>query len=553
MATLHGVSGLGETVVVVIVAGFAVLLGLRIAISVPGWVRRFRRPESRAIRVVGVGGGGSNAVDRMVRARIQGVSFVACNTDAQALRRSSAETKLRIGDAVTSGLGSGGDPEIGRRAAEEDRGRIARAVTGADLVFVTAGLGGGTGSGGAPIVAASARELGALTIAVVTKPFEFEGSQRKRIADVAAAELAQQVDALIIVPNERLVDVLAEDASVIEAFRAVDDVLLQAVKGIIDLIAAPGLINLDFADIRSVMKDAGPALIGLGVGAGEQRAIDAARQAIASPLLESSIDGARGILFNVSGPSDLRLSEVRLAANAIRERADVDANLIFGASFNDALGDNVLITLIATGLKPDEPAPATAPAAARRPARQGREAPTVEAVQSPLLDELELDVPSYARRKRQPTSGSCYRPSRSGRAWNPDVKRTVYRAPPLAGRAAPRRRSPASPTGSSTGTPSCARGVGAVKKCSGVPSSMIRPSSSITTRSATSRAKPISWVTTIMVMPSRASSFMTSRTSPIISGSSAEVGSSKSISAGRMARARAIATRCCWPPDSWAG
>ena len=424
---------LGEILVVVIVTGLVVLLSLRILITVPGLVRRVYKPEARAIRVVGVGGGGSNAVDRMVRARIRAVSFVACNTDAQALRRSSAETKIRIGEAITGGLGSGGDPEIGRQAAEADEERIARAVADADLVFVTAGLGGGTGSGAAPIVAASARHHGALTIAVVTKPFGFEGSQRKRIAEAAAAELAANVDALIVVPNDRIGDVLVEDASLIDAFRAVDDVLLQAVQGIIDLIAAPGLINLDFADIRSVMKDAGPALIGLGRGTGEHRATDAARQAIASPLLEASIEGARGILFNVSGPADLRLREVRLAADEIRERADVDANVIFGASFSESLGEDVLITLIATGLNGhertqtppveassngDPPPTAEAKRPPKRSARTVKEASGVDAVasaaevsdeaphRSPALDEGDLDVPSFLRRKDQPTSRS---------------------------------------------------------------------------------------------------------------------------------------------------
>jgi cell division protein FtsZ len=337
-------------IVAVIVIGLAVLLSLRILSAVPAWARRSRTPEARAIRVVGVGGGGSNAVDRMVQADIRGVTFIACNTDAQALRQSAADTKIRIGDAITGGLGSGGVPEVGRRAAEEDEARIARVLAGADLVFVTAGLGGGTGSGAAPIVAASARQQGALTIAVVTKPFDFEGTQRQRIADAAAAELGANVDALIVVPNDRIGSVLDDDALMLDAFRLVDDVLLQAVQGIIDLITAPGLINLDFADIRSVMTDAGPALIGLGRGRGEHRAADAARQAVASPLLEASIEGARGILFNVSGPADLRLREVKQAAETIREHADADANVIFGASFSEAVGDDVLITLIATGL-----------------------------------------------------------------------------------------------------------------------------------------------------------------------------------------------------------
>ncbi len=396
----------GEAVAVLIV-GLAALLTVRLLIAVPGWISRSRKPESRAIRVVGVGGGGSNAVDRMVRANIRAASFVVCNTDAQALRRSSAATKIRIGQGITGGLGSGGDPEIGRRAAEEDETKIAHAVAGADLVFVTAGLGGGTGSGAAPIVAANARSQGALTIAVVTKPFGFEGSHRMRVAEAAAAELAENVDALIVVPNDRVADVLDEDASMIDAFGVVDDVLLQAVQGIIDLITAPGLINLDFADVRSVMQDAGPALIGLGRGRGEHRATDAARQAIASPLLEANIEGARGILFNVSGPADLRLREVRGAAEAIRERADPEANVIFGASFSETLGEDVLITLIATGLAthartaPEPTAPprvetastdgpalvpkppravVTVPRTPKRPARAPTEAPVDEVV-----------------------------------------------------------------------------------------------------------------------------------------------------------------------------
>jgi cell division protein FtsZ len=440
--------------VVVVLIGLAVLLSLRILWVVPGRVRRIRRPETRAIRVVGVGGGGNNAVDRMVRAGIRAVSFVGFNTDAQALRRSTAGLKIRIGDATTGGLGTGGDPDVGRRAAEEDAEWIARAVAGAYLVFVTAGLGGGTGSGAAPIVAASARDQGALTIAVVTKPFEFEGSQRKRIADAAASELAKHVDALIVVPNDRVGDVLAPDASLTDAFGVVDDVLLHAVEGIIDLINAPGLINLDFADVRSVMKDAGPALIGVGRGSGEHRAADAARQAIASPLLEASFEGARGILFNVSGPASLRLGEVRLAADEIREHADDDANIIFGASFSEALGEDVLVTLIATGLNghglartrerartPEAVAPAgalPAPAAeamlpSKRPARRVREAAPADATvpadaaapadatppavatppaepeesagqPSATLDDDDLEVPSFLRRGRQRTT-----------------------------------------------------------------------------------------------------------------------------------------------------
>jgi cell division protein FtsZ len=417
-------------IAVIVVIGIAVLLSLRILWVVPPWVRRFRRPEARAIRVVGVGGGGNNAVDRMVSAGIRPVSFVGFNTDAQALRRSTAGLKIRIGEATTGGLGSGGDPDVGRRAAEEDAEWIAKAVAGADLVFVTAGLGGGTGSGAAPIVAASARDQGALTIAVVTKPFGFEGSQRMRIADAAATELAANVDALIVVPNDRVGDVLPADASMVDAFGVVDDVLLHAVEGIIDLITAPGLINLDFADVQSVMKDAGPAVIGLGRGSGEHRATDAARQAIASPLLEANFEAARRILFNVSGPADLRLGEIRQAADEIREHADDDANIIFGASFDKSLGEDVLVTLIATGLNGHE-RPRKSPVAAlpadvlppiveakrppRRPVRAGQAHPADAVAPSadvaghglesePSPDDDDLEVPSFLRRRTPPKS-----------------------------------------------------------------------------------------------------------------------------------------------------
>jgi cell division protein FtsZ len=401
----------GEIALIVAI-GVAVLLLLRILVTVPGWVRSVRRPETRAIRVVGVGGGGNNAVDRMVRARIDGVSFVGLNTDAQALRRSTAGTKLRIGDASTGGLGAGGDPEVGRAAAEEDAKWIGKVVAGADLLFVTAGLGGGTGSGAAPIVASIARDQGALTIGVVTMPFEFEGSQRARVADAAATELAEKVDALIVVPNDRVGDVLSSEASIVDAFGAVDDVLLRAVEGIIDLIGAPGLINLDFADVRSVLKDSGLALIGIGRGSGEDRASKAALQAIASPLLEARFEGARGVLFNVSGPVDMRMGEVREAAEAIRKHADSEANIIFGASFSESLGEDVLVTLVATGLGGQElleeiaeakPQPKRPRRAAKKAATEAAIASTAEpsaepSPASPILANDELDVPSFLRR-----------------------------------------------------------------------------------------------------------------------------------------------------------
>jgi len=301
------------------------------------------------IRVVGVGGGGSNAVNRMIRAEMMGVEFIACNTDAQALLQSDAPHKIRIGDKITRGLGAGGDAAIGERAADEDRDKIAEALADSDMVFITAGLGGGTGSGAAPVIAEVAKEQGALTIGVVTKPFGFEGAKRKLIAEKAAEELKAKVDTLITIPNDRLRDVVQKNTTILDAFRVVDDVLRQGVQGISDIITVPGLINLDFADVRTIMKDAGSALMGIGRATGENRAVEAARQAVASPLLEVNIAGAQGILFNVTGSSSLTLWEVTEAAEEIRAAADPEANIIFGTSFNERLGEEVMITVIATG------------------------------------------------------------------------------------------------------------------------------------------------------------------------------------------------------------
>jgi cell division protein FtsZ len=301
------------------------------------------------IRVIGVGGGGSNAVNRMIRAEMMGVEFIALNTDAQALLQSDAPHKLRIGDKITRGLGAGGDPSIGERAAEEDSEKIAQALEGSDMVFITSGLGGGTGSGAAPVVAQIAKELGALTIAVVTKPFTFEGAKRRLTAEKAGESLKSNVDTLITIPNDRLRDVVQKNTSILDAFRVVDDVLRQGVQGISDIITVPGLINLDFADVRAIMKDAGSALMGIGRASGENRAVEAARQAIASPLLEVDIAGAQGILFNVTGGGNLSLYEVTEAAEEIRAAADPEANIIFGTSFNERLGEEVAITVIATG------------------------------------------------------------------------------------------------------------------------------------------------------------------------------------------------------------
>jgi cell division protein FtsZ len=301
------------------------------------------------IRVIGIGGGGSNAVNRMIRAEMMGVEFIACNTDAQALLQSDAPHKIRIGDKITRGLGAGGDASIGERAAEEDSEKIAEALRDSDMVFMTAGMGGGTGSGAAPVIAEIAKELGALTIGVVTKPFSFEGAKRKIVAEKSSESLKSKVDTLITIPNDRLRDVVQKNTSILDAFRVVDDVLRQGVQGISDIITVPGLINLDFADVRAIMKDAGSSMMGIGRASGENRALEAARQAIASPLLEVNIQGAQGILFNITGSTSLSLYEVQEAAEEIKAAADPEANIIFGTSFNERLGDEVAITVIATG------------------------------------------------------------------------------------------------------------------------------------------------------------------------------------------------------------
>ena len=301
------------------------------------------------IRVIGIGGGGSNAVNRMIRAELMGVEFISVNTDAQALLQSDAPHKIRIGDKITRGLGAGGDPGIGQRAAEEDAEKIYEALKDSDMVFITAGMGGGTGSGAAPVIAEIARDLGALTIGVVTKPFAFEGARRRLNAEKATEQLRDKVDTLITIPNDRLKDVVQKDTSIVEAFRVVDDVLRQGVQGISDLITVPGLINLDFADVRTVMKEAGSALMGIGRASGEGRAAKAAQEAIASPLLEVNIAGAQGVLFNVTGGPSLSLFEVDEAAEIVRGTADPEANIIFGTVIDERMGDDLSITVIATG------------------------------------------------------------------------------------------------------------------------------------------------------------------------------------------------------------
>ena len=309
-----------------------------------------RTTEGHArIRVVGVGGGGTNAVNRMMRGNLKGVEFIALNTDHQALMQSTAQNRIRIGAKVTRGLGAGGDPQKGREAAEELREELTRALGDSDMVFVTAGMGGGTGTGAAPIVAEIARETGALTIGVVTKPFRFEGLRRQRIAEEGIAFLQERVDTLITIPNERLMQVVDKKTTITEAFKVADDVLRQGVQGISDLIVYPGLINLDFADVKAVMSGQGAALMGIGFGTGDTRAADAARDAVASPLLETTIAGAKGILLNVTGGKDLTLYEVNEAAQLVSESADKDAQIIFGTVIDESIKDEVKITVIATG------------------------------------------------------------------------------------------------------------------------------------------------------------------------------------------------------------
>jgi len=307
------------------------------------------------IKVVGVGGGGTNAINRMIEAKIQGVEFIAINTDGQALNRSNADIRLRIGDVLTKGLGAGANPEIGQQAALESKEELAGILQGADMVFVTAGMGGGTGTGAAPIIAQIAKESGALTVGVVTKPFAFEGRVRIMQAERGLSVLKDCVDTLITIPNERLLQIVDKITPMLEAFRIADDVLRQGVQGISDLITITGLINVDFADVKTIMSDAGSALMGIGVAKGENRAVLAAKAAVESPLLEASIEGSKGVLLNITGSSNLGLYEVNEAAAIISEAADPDANIIFGAVIDETLGDEIRVTVIATGFEQRRP------------------------------------------------------------------------------------------------------------------------------------------------------------------------------------------------------
>jgi len=353
------------------------------------------------IKVVGVGGGGSNAVNRMIEEGLTGVEFVAVNTDAQALLLSNAPTRVRIGDKLTRGLGAGGDPEIGKKAAEESAEDLYSVIKGCDMVFITAGIGGGTGTGAAPIVAQIAKEVGALTIGVVTRPFTFEGAKRSQASENGISTLKEQVDTLIVIPNDRLLQLADKRASLQEAFRLADDVLRQGIQGISELITVPGLINLDFADVRTIMSEGGAALMAVGRASGEDRARVAAEQSISSHLLDITIDGARGILFNVTGGSDLSLYEVNQAAAIIKETAHPDVNLIFGAVIDPNMGDEIRVTVIATGFERTT--------GMRRSARKPYTKTAVketagimkseETFEAQVLDMNDLDIPAFLRRR----------------------------------------------------------------------------------------------------------------------------------------------------------
>jgi cell division protein FtsZ len=368
------------------------------------------RENFARIKVLGVGGGGSNAVNRMIQEGIQGVEFVAINTDAQALMLSDAPQRVRIGEKLTKGLGSGGQAEIGRKAAEESSDELYEVLRGADMVFLTAGMGGGTGTGATAVAAGIAREVGALTIGVVTRPFTFEGSKRRSVAEEGIAKLKEEVDTLIVIPNDRLLQIVEKRVALQDAFRVADDVLRQGIQGISELITVPGLINLDFADVRSIMSEGGAALMAVGRGSGEARASEAAQEAISSRLLDVTIDGARGILFNVTGGDDLSLFEVNEAAEIIRETAHPEANIIFGAVIDETLTDEVRITVVATGFDTSAPPPETRRRsstvrqadAEERPRTTSRPSPSrsrVELQIPELVGSDELDIPPFLRRQ----------------------------------------------------------------------------------------------------------------------------------------------------------
>ncbi len=354
------------------------------------------------IKVVGVGGGGNNAVNRMIESQLKGVHFVAINTDRQALFGSNAESKIQIGEKLTKGLGAGANPDIGKKAAEESRDDISQVLQGADMVFITAGMGGGTGTGAAPIVAQVAKELGILTVGVVTKPFSFEGKRRMQHAEIGIEELQKQVDTLVTIPNDRLLQIAEKKTSIMDAFKIADDVLRQGVQGISDLIAVPGLVNLDFADVKTIMYERGLAHMGVGRGAnGENRAVDAAKQAIQSPLLETSIEGAKGVLLNITGGPNLGLLEVNEAAELVSQAADPDANIIFGAVIDENLKDELIITVIATGFENSK----NSKNRSKKLNKVSESTKNEDDYEEPETNEEDilnddLDIPTFLRRKR---------------------------------------------------------------------------------------------------------------------------------------------------------
>lgn len=366
------------------------------------------------IRVVGIGGAGNNAVNRMVESNLSGIEFISINTDKQALYMSKAHHKIQIGEKITKGLGAGAYPEIGKKAAEENREEIEQVLKGADLVFITAGMGGGTGTGAAPIVAEVARDMGSLVVGVVTKPFSFEGKRRMQNAELGLAEMKPRVDTMIVVPNDRLLDISERRTSMLEAFRIADDVLRQGVQGISDLITIPGLVNLDFADVKTIMEEKGMAHMGVGRSSGENRAIEATKQAIQSPLLETTIEGARGVLINITGGSDLGIFEVNAAAELVTEAADPDANIIFGAVIDESMHEEIRVTVIATGFdrvhgtRPTKSAYEAPGAPGRRQAAAGAyPQPTANRTKEPvnleMFDDLEdtLNIPTFLRKGRE--------------------------------------------------------------------------------------------------------------------------------------------------------
>lgn len=358
------------------------------------------------IKVIGVGGGGSNAVNRMIENGLQGVEFIAVNTDAQALHLSKAEKKLQLGGKLTRGLGAGANPDIGKKAAEESREQLEEVLGGSDMVFITAGMGGGTGTGAAPVIAEVAKELGALTVGVVTRPFSFEGRKRQNQAISGISALKEKVDTLIVIPNDRLLEIVDKNTPMLEAFREADNVLRQGVQGISDLIATPGLINLDFADVKTVMSEKGSALMGIGIATGENRAAEAAKKAISSPLLETSVDGAQGVLMNITGGTNLSLYEVHEAAEIVSEACDEEVNMIFGSVINENLKDEIVVTVIATGFEesPEKKQPVTnRPSKQKQAPVQQKEEKRSENRQKPQQTEEQpdtLDIPTFLRNRR---------------------------------------------------------------------------------------------------------------------------------------------------------